>query len=708
MYNKKRPIKFFLSLIAAGLVFTGVFVSKSNIPVFSFTMSNVIGDGFIIAALVVQLLASKNSVALNSIPLDKRLYKFVVTNFFLIILLASGVAIIPAGTDLVESLSERVIIDNIVFVSIICYLAVLISTSIFLLLYGFILIKRTKRTKNYFWALYVGLLLYVFICGLVGKNILGESNQLTENPLNIVGLIVGIITIFLMVINSYRNSWVNYLNKNQKIACLFTGVLITVLIIMAEYSNSANLLYYIKDYSLATGIFFDLTKDFLLIYLILSIFSLLLHLPTAGIFDKKVRQLSSLHQIGSVMTKMHNFDKLLDLITKQTLEVVEADSAWLMMKNKNSGSFKLAASSQVPANLMNMIKSKDYSELLNRISEMESPLILNDLQRVKNVPAIKQSKKIGGSLTGVPLMSTSRGIVGIIFAYKEMEYGFDHEDSDMIQAYANQTMIAIENSILFDESLERERLQQELNVAREIQLKLLPKEIPYMADNIKIEAVSIPAYEVGGDYYDFIKLTDNQWGIYVGDVSGKSVSAALYMAELKGFVQSLARLYHSPKELMIKVNETLYPNIDRRSFISLIAAVIDLKENKIKFTRAGHTPLGYYDPEEEEWKMLRPEGLGLGLDKGSIFNRVTDEWEINFAPGCILFFYTDGVTEVFNSENEEFGDERLLSTLEYCQKNDVSSYKDVILDELKSFSQENKPDDITMVIIKHEKNEKGN
>jgi serine phosphatase RsbU (regulator of sigma subunit) len=420
-----------------------------------------------------------------------------------------------------------------------------------------------------------------------------------------------------------------------------------------------------------------------------------------------VRQLSSLHQIGSVMTQVHNFDKLLDLITKQTLEVVEADSAWLMMKKKNSSSFKLAASSQVPANLMNMIKSNNYSELLNRISEMKSPLILNDLQRVKNVPADKLSKKIGGSLTGVPLMSTSRGIAGIIFAYKEMEYGFDQEDSEMIQAYANQTMIAIENSILFDESLERERLQQELNVAREIQLKLLPKEIPQMSDNIKIEAVSIPAYEVGGDYYDFIKLTET-WGIYVGDVSGKSVSAALYMAELKGFVQSLARLYHSPKELMIKVNETLFPNIDRRSFISLLAAVIDLEKNKIKFTRAGHTPLGYYDPETEEWKMLRPEGLGLGLDKGGIFNRIIEEWEINFVPGCTLFFYTDGVTEVFNRENEEFGDERLFSTLEQCQKNDVSSYKDVILDELKSFSQENKPDDITMVIIKYVDSEKGN
>ncbi len=251
----------------------------------------------------------------------------------------------------------------------------------------------------------------------------------------------------------------------------------------------------------------------------------------------------------------------------------------------------------------------------------------------------------------------------------------------------------------------RDAVLEELKVAREMQLKLLPKNIPDIHKNMRIEAVSIPAYEVGGDYYDFVQLDDHRWGFYIGDVSGKSTSAAFYMAEIKGIIQSLSRLYHSPKELLIQVNSTLYGNIDRKSFISLLAAVVDTKKKTLTFTRAGHCPLGYYSPSKNDWEFLQPKGIGLGLDKGSIFDRVLEEKTIDLEPGSVCFLYTDGVTEVFNSTGDEFGETRLLQSLNTAREQNIQEYHKQVLKELRAFSDNTTTDDITMIALHFEKRE---
>src|SRR3954452_12023487 len=143
---------------------------------------------------------------------------------------------------------------------------------------------------------------------------------------------------------------------------------------------------------------------------------------------------------------------------------------------------------------------------------------------------------------------------------------------------------------LLQQAAEKKRLEEELRIAREIQMSLLPQG-PLTMPGLSITAVCVPAREVGGDYYDFLPLDDHRVGLLIADVSGKGTSAALYMAELKGLVLSLSRIHTSPRELLIEANRTLAHQLDARSFITITYGVVDMRARTMTFARAGHTPL---------------------------------------------------------------------------------------------------------------------
>ena len=154
----------------------------------------------------------------------------------------------------------------------------------------------------------------------------------------------------------------------------------------------------------------------------------------------------------------------------------------------------------------------------------------------------------------------------------------------------NQMIGSIEN--LLQTAAEKKRLEEELRIARQIQMSLLPRG-PLDVPGLAVTALCVPAREVGGDYYDFFKLPGDLLGVLIADVSGKGTSAALYMAELKGLVLSLSQIYLSPRQLLIEVNRIISDNLDTRSFITMTYAVIDLKAGRMTYARAGHTPLIY-------------------------------------------------------------------------------------------------------------------
>jgi sigma-B regulation protein RsbU (phosphoserine phosphatase) len=247
---------------------------------------------------------------------------------------------------------------------------------------------------------------------------------------------------------------------------------------------------------------------------------------------------------------------------------------------------------------------------------------------------------------------------------------------------------------------ERERMAKELEIARSVQMGLLPKANPII-DGFDIAGVCIPALEVGGDYYDFVNLGGRKLGIAVGDVSGKGVPAAIYMTLTKGILQSHAEENISPKSVLTKVNTLMYRSIERNSFVSMFYAVLDRDRATITFSRAGQCPLIFAEKVGETGKFLSPKGMALGLEHGTVFDAVLEEQTLSLRSGEVLVFYTDGFTEAMNAANEEFGEERLEAAISRNRGRSASAMIDAVCQEVRKFAGDTiQHDDMTMVVLK--------
>lgn len=265
--------------------------------------------------------------------------------------------------------------------------------------------------------------------------------------------------------------------------------------------------------------------------------------------------------------------------------------------------------------------------------------------------------------------------------------------------------MAVSITELLEKEQEKKRLEQELRIAREIQMSLLPSG-PVRLPGVSLAAMCVPAREVGGDYYDFFALSEHRLGILIADVAGKGTSAALYMAELKGLLLSLSEIHHSPRRLLTEVNRIISNNLDSRSFITMTYAVLDIESHTLTWARAGHTPLIYLPAGggEAGAQALAPDGLVLGLrieGVGAKFDALLTETSLAMHPGDVFVLYTDGVSEAMNAEADLFGEERLLAIVEQHAHRSSDQLRERILREVESFvGPADQHDDMTMILIK--------
>jgi serine phosphatase RsbU (regulator of sigma subunit) len=254
---------------------------------------------------------------------------------------------------------------------------------------------------------------------------------------------------------------------------------------------------------------------------------------------------------------------------------------------------------------------------------------------------------------------------------------------------------------LLREQAEKERLEEELRIARQIQMSLLPAQGTVSLPGLRIAALCLPAAEVGGDYYDLLPLSPTRMGVLVADVSGKGTSAALYMAELKGLVLSLSRIYDSPRRLLAEANRILSANMDSRSFITMTYAIVDTAARTMRYARAGHNPIIHLDARAGRTRVLTPPGLGLGIDRGERFEEILEEAEVELVEGDLFLFFTDGLSEAMNPEAELFGEGRLRKVIEESEGLESDAVKERILEEIRRFvAGAAQHDDMTLVVLK--------
>jgi len=315
-------------------------------------------------------------------------------------------------------------------------------------------------------------------------------------------------------------------------------------------------------------------------------------------------------------------------------------------------------------------------------------------------------------ITGFALAKSITGSVHALFTGTERvrQGDFTHKiavaSDDQLGELAgsfNSMTASIED--LLRQAAEKKRLEEELRIAHEIQMSLLPQG-PLTMPGLSVTALCVPAREVGGDYYDLLPLDDHRVGVLIADVSGKGTSAALYMAELKGLVLSLSQIHRSPRDLLIAANRIIAKHLDARSFITMTYAIINLRTKTMTYARAGHTPLIYVpangtDPRRA--RILAPDGLVLGLkiDNGEMFERLLEEQTIPLSPGDLYLFFTDGISEAMNAYDDCFGETRLGQLVEAHAHMRSDELRERVLREIAAFvGDAPQHDDMTMILLK--------
>jgi phosphoserine phosphatase RsbU/P len=261
-------------------------------------------------------------------------------------------------------------------------------------------------------------------------------------------------------------------------------------------------------------------------------------------------------------------------------------------------------------------------------------------------------------------------------------------------------------SSLLAEMAEKKRLEEELRIARRIQMSLLPQNPPVEFPGVSLTAVCQPAREVGGDYYDFLPLPGNRLGLLIADVAGKGTSAALYMAELKGLMLSLTQIHRSPRDLLVAANRIISAHLDSRSFITMTYAVLDVEARTLTWARAGHTPLIHLPGActgGREAHILVPDGmvLGLRIDDGERFEAALEESTIPLAGGDLFMFFTDGLSEQMNNAEDLFGEPRLGGIIEQHGALPCDELRERILREVHAFADgAPQHDDMTFILLR--------
>ncbi|MEM1043531.1 MAG: GAF domain-containing SpoIIE family protein phosphatase [Bacteroidota bacterium] len=611
--------------------------------------------------------------------------------------LAGSISVDPL-TGVPDGFSDVFQISTIAIVDVAVALVLLFS------LRTLVLFKRTAGSVRN-WR---GMLVTMAIASLalVGTGATDAANE------NWVHIALAVVAVLAMVFNAFRLAWIVYLPFRQKMITLGLCIgLIVLLGLLLDYAgrgveSSADLGagFYIDDLALTAVFshplsqFIRLSFGFGILYAATAVLSLLFHLPTAAALQQKTGEMEALQALARLSGEVFDRDKLVDTIAGAPVEAGVAQAAWLALIDEDSGSLTPRITAALGLTPVQIKALTDYESLARDALDAGAPLLLRQAPADHRVRARPGDGL--GSLLVLPLVAHAEPM-GALFATRAVSEGFEEDDVDALATFAGQAALALSNADLFAERLERERLERELAIAREVQQRLLPQHLPDL-DGVSLSATSVPAQEVCGDYYDFVRIGPHCLGVIVGDVSGKGTSAAFYMAELKGIFQSASRLTQSPAELLSQANEALAGSLGKNAFITAVYGILNTEDGVFTFARAGHCPVALARADGSV-SLLRAGGLGLGMDRGPLFRRALTEEQVHLRPGDTFVLYSDGLVETRDraGTGEEYGYDRLAAAVAKHRALAPKPLRDALLSDLYRFAgHDTWGDDLTLVVVK--------
>ena len=329
--------------------------------------------------------------------------------------------------------------------------------------------------------------------------------------------------------------------------------------------------------------------------------------------------------------------------------------------------------------------------LIGHVAVTGKPYVSQDVRRD---PRYINARPRTNSEMVAPIISNSE-VIGVFDLESDELNAYSNDDLEVLMLLASQVAIIIEKVMLHDQLIEKQRLETQLEVARQVQLELLPARDPEL-EGFDISAYNFPTEEVSGDYYDWVRIYDDQIGIVIADVSGKGVPAALLMAFLRASLRAATHIGYAPHISMSKVNYLLWESIERNQFVTAFYGILDATNRTLSYSNAGHSPPLLMKADGTE-RFEERGGVPLGMFRDSRYYEYFETIE----PGEVFVLYTDGVTEAMNSSDEEYERDRLVAAVRECRHLPAREMIDFIHRELTAWTEgRGAHDDVTFFIIK--------
>lgn len=395
--------------------------------------------------------------------------------------------------------------------------------------------------------------------------------------------------------------------------------------------------------------------------------------------DKKIQQLHTIFDISRELNITLDQKKIASLMGFAVMGELLVNKYVVFLKD---------------ANTMKPLVTKGSSLLLNadpELIEIEKPINLEETERFKRY--LDQDFAL---IIPLRLKEETRGVMMLGNKIREAE--FTPSDIEFLTTLGNQAMTTLENARLFKETLEKQRMEEDLRIAKNMQQRLLPASIEQPV-GYEIFGINIPSREVGGDYYDVIKIDNHTFGIVIADVSGKGAGAALLMSNLQAGLHALSDSDLGLADIISRLNKLIYDNTDLEKYITFFYGILDVKTNKLIFCNAGHNP-PYLINKKRTIRELKTGGIVLGMMENTFFE--TESVELKSEDVMVMF--TDGITEAMNAAEQEFGESRLKEVIKNNRGKSAELILQNVSSEVKNFvGDAHQSDDITMVVVKVKK-----
>ncbi|MDQ6911880.1 MAG: SpoIIE family protein phosphatase [Verrucomicrobiota bacterium] len=338
--------------------------------------------------------------------------------------------------------------------------------------------------------------------------------------------------------------------------------------------------------------------------------------------------------------------------------------------------------------------------VIGRAWQDRQAFFVSDVSETPELAKMRGTTLGATSLMVTPLLYGKQNMGVLALGNGPMSAPFTQSDFVVFKSIAEQSAFALYNAIVYSEANEKKRLDHDLQIAREIQRIMLPAEAPIIA-GFEISGLNIPASQVSGDYFDYIQVDEERLGVAIADVSGKGVPASLIMAICRSVLRSCAPGNSSPSDVLKKVNRQLYPDIKEDMFISMAYLILDHARATVTLSRAGHDAPLLYRSATRELTPLKPPGLVLGIDSGSVFDRINADVAVPLEKDDCLILYTDGVTEALDAEEEEFGLDRMMHSVKASVAGGPEAVINRLIEDVRAFvASTPQHDDITLIVIR--------